>query len=278
MNAGQVHRNATDEALVTRLLSKALSKTKYSRIHAGLIESLIRDELGKRSSEKEVLKAVTGKLHQVGAAYFQRPPLYEPWLEKLAGCPRDVYSAEAKALCADMMGAHNSTRERLPILAEFFNTTLSSIAPVESILDMACGFNPLALTWMPVREDVRYFGCDIFSDMTDFLNEFYRHMNLAGEFSTCDLTSMQFTRKAQVAFLLKTLPCLEQLEKDISAGLLERIPADYLLISYPVRSLGGRAKGMGKTYETQFKNLAKRMKWNFERFEFESELAFLVKK
>jgi len=278
MAAGHARKNGIEESQVSELLAKVLSKSKYSRVHDGLIESLIRDELGKRDNEKEILKAVTAKLHQVGAAYFERSPAYERWLEKLADCPRDVHSAEAKALCAGLMGAHSSTRERLPIMDEFFHTALAGIAPVESILDLACGFNPLALDWMPVAAEIQYFGCDIFSDMTDFLNKFYRHMKLKGEFFTCDLTAMQFTRHARVAFLLKTLPCLEQIEKDISAEILERIPADYLLISYPVRSLGGHAKGMGKTYETQFNNLAARMKWDFERFEFESELVFLVKK
>ena len=82
----------------------------------------------------------------------------------------------------------------------------------------------------------------------------------------------------QVAFLLKTLPCLEQLDKGISPKLLDAVPADYLLISYPIRSLGGRAKGMGKTYETQFEKLMANRNWQVERFEFKTELAFLVKK
>lgn len=278
MNAGHTSKHVIEESQVSELLAKVLLKSKYSRIHDGLIASLIREELGKRASEKETLKAVTTRLHQVGAAYFQRPPAYAQWLEKFADCPRDVHSAEAKALCVELMGAHSSTRERLPIMEKFFQTTLAGIAPVKSILDLACGFNPLALAWMPVSAEIQYFGCDIFSDMTDFLNKFYHHMHLKGEFFTCDLTAMQFTQKAQIAFLLKTLPCLEQIAKGISAELLERIPADYLLISYPVRSLGGRSKGMGKTYETRFNNLAARMKWDFQRFEFEGELAFLVKK
>jgi 16S rRNA (guanine(1405)-N(7))-methyltransferase len=77
---------------------------------------------------------------------------------------------------------------------------------------------------------------------------------------------------------LKTLPCLEQIDKGIGVELLDRIPAEHLLISYPVRSLGGRAKGMGKTYETQFNEIAALKGWKFERFEFASELAFLVTK
>lgn len=260
------------------LLDKVLEKSKYRSIHPGLIASLIQEEAVKGRSEKEILKAVTGKLHQVGAAYFQRKPEYEKWSQRLETIPHDVKSPEVKSFCEEVMRSHSSTSERLNILEQFFHETLASIAPVESVLDLACGLNPLAAAWMPLTSEVQYFGCDIFSDMTGFLNEFYGHLSLAGCFSTCDLTEMRFTQSAQVAFLLKTLPCLEQINKGIGVELLERVPADHLLISYPVRSLGGRAKGMGKTYETQFNAMVATKGWKFERFEFPSELAFLVTK
>ncbi len=260
------------------LLAKVLEKPKYRHIHPELIASLLREETAKGRSEKEILKAVTGKLHQVGAAYFQRKPEYEKWYQRLAELPQDIQSDEVKSYCEETMRSHSSTSERLPILERFFKETLASIAPLKSVLDLACGLNPLAATWMPLARDIQYFGCDIFSDMTAFLNDFYAHTNLAGHFTTCDLTKMRFSQPVQVAFLLKTLPCLEQIDKGIGADLLDRIPADHLLISYPVRSLGGRAKGMGKTYETQFNELAAAKGWKFERFEFASELAFLVTK
>jgi 16S rRNA (guanine(1405)-N(7))-methyltransferase len=266
------------DTLTINLLGKVLEKPKYRHVHPELITSLIREEIAKGRSEKEILKAVTGRLHQVGAAYFQRKPEYEIWSQRLAELPHDIQSNEVKSFCLEMMRSHSSTSERLPIIEKFFKETLADIAPLKSILDLACGLNPLATVWMPLASDAQYFGCDIFSDMTGFLNGFFAHVNLDGRFTTCNLTEMRFPNKAQVAFLLKTLPCLEQIDKGIGAELLERIPADHLLISYPVRSLGGRAKGMGKTYETQFNELAAVKGWKFERFEFSSELAFLVTK
>lgn len=260
------------------ILENILKKSKYQNIHQPLILSLIEDELLKGRSQKETVKAVTAKLHQVGGAYFQQKPDYACWAERLKNCSGNIHSNELKALCVEMMSSHRSTRERLPILDEFFNRALESIAPVESILDLACGLNPLALAWMPVTQGAAYYGCDLFSDLAEFLNTFYAHIRRRGFFSPCDLTEMNFPSKAKVAFLLKTLPCLDQLEKGFSARILEEAPADYLLVSYPLRSLGGHAKGMGKTYENQFRELIAGTGWNVERFEFKSELAFLVKK
>jgi 16S rRNA (guanine(1405)-N(7))-methyltransferase len=253
-------------------------KTKYRAIQPGLIASLAKHELAKGRKLKDVIKEVSSRLHQVGAAYFTAPLDYPVLYAELAELPADLSSPQVKNFCVDHMRIHSSTQERLPFIEEFFLTTLESVAPLESILDLACGLNPLALPWMPLAKNIQYYGCDIFSDMTSFLNSFTGYFGVTGNFTTCDLTQLQFPQRAQVAFLLKTLPCLEQLEKGISERLLDVIPADYLLISYPIRSLGGRAKGMGKTYEAQFEKLMLDRNWPIKRFEFKTELAFLVKK
>lgn len=265
-------------AQIAAVVEAVAKKAKYRAIQTGLIESLAAEALAKGKKPKEAIKEVSAKLHQVGAAYFSGPADYASWQSELADLPTDLNHPAVKEFCQMHMRTHSSTQERLPILEEFFHTTLACIAPVTSILDLACGLNPLALPWMPLAEKCSYYGCDIFNDMTGFLNQFLAHFEITGRIESSDITQLKFPRQAQVAFLLKTLPCLEQLEKGISPVLLDAVPADALLISYPIRSLGGRAKGMGKTYETQFKKLMAGRNWRVERFEFKNELAFLVKK
>ena len=260
------------------VLEAILKKAKYRAIQPGLVEALADEELAKGRKLKDAIKEVSSRLHQAGAAYFSTAPDYAAWKAELTELPKDLNNPRVKEFCMRAMQSHASTRERLPILEEFFNTTLVSLAPVDSVLDLACGLNPLAIPWMPLAKSFRYSGCDIFSDMTGFLDQFTDHFGVERSFETCDLTRLNFTQHAKVAFLLKTLPCLEQLDKGISPKLLDAVPADHLLISYPIRSLGGRTKGMGKTYETQFEKLMANRNWQVERFEFKTELAFLVKK
>jgi 16S rRNA (guanine(1405)-N(7))-methyltransferase len=81
-----------------------------------------------------------------------------------------------------------------------------------------------------------------------------------------------------LALVLKTIPCLEQVDKTAGQQILENLPARYLLVSFPGRSLGGRAKGMIENYEAHFRNLIKGKDWKLQRFEFQSELAFLIDK
>jgi hypothetical protein len=83
---------------------------------------------------------------------------------------------------------------------------------------------------------------------------------------------------ADVAFLLKTLPCLERQEKGSSRRLLEALRARHVVVSFPVASLGGRGKGMRENYERGFAEMAKDGPWQIERLTFPTELVFVVKK
>ncbi|BBB49383.1 class I SAM-dependent methyltransferase [Pelolinea submarina] len=258
--------------------SAVLQKSKYEHIQPGLVEQLAARELVKGRKPKEAIKEVSAKLHQIGAAYFKLAPQYAHWLDELASLPNDPLSEDVRTFALQVMQAHSSTAERLPILAEFYADILAPLGPLESVFDLACGLNPLALPWMPLQAGARYFGCDIFSDLIAFDNAFLRHCGLDAHLETADIFHFEFKQPVQAALLLKSLPCLEQLEKGAAGALVDAVPAQFLLVSYPIRSLGGRSKGMRQTYNAQFKALTANKKWKITQYEFSSELAFLVEK
>lgn len=269
--------NASDLNLPA-VTAAVLQKSKYEHIQSGLVGQLAARELAKGRKPKEAIKEVSAKLHQIGAAYFKLAPQYARWLEELAQLPNDPAHEDVRAFCLQTMQAHSSTAERLSILEDFYASILAPIGPIESVFDLACGLNPLALPWMPLQAGARYSGCDIFSDLIAFDNAFLRHCGMDAHLETADIFHFEFKQPVQVALLLKSLPCLEQLEKGAAGILLEAIPAQYLLVSYPIRSLGGKSKGMRQTYTAQFEALTADKKWKVSKHEFSSELAFLVEK
>jgi 16S rRNA (guanine(1405)-N(7))-methyltransferase len=54
--------------------------------------------------------------------------------------------------------------------------------------------------------------------------------------------------------------------------------ATHILVSFPLRSLGGRDKGMAEQYAQRFQELIDAQGWSTERFEFATELVFRVQK
>ncbi len=254
------------------------SSDKYRRIAPEVIRSLLLKEMQKGKNGKEIIKSTRNKLHQIGSAYQEKPISYNALLEELQSLPSELEDPVVKAYILKALGSHASTRERLPILPRFFKETLQEISSLHSILDVACGLNPMAIPWMPLPTRFTYTACDIYEDMTGFLNDFFTYFNIDGKAQTCDLTQNLPSGSYDLALVLKTIPCLEQVDKEAGYRLLNQLNAAALLISFPARSLGGKSKGMVQNYERHFLDLTAGQSWKITRFEFPGELAFLVQK
>lgn len=261
-----------------RLVEAIRENAKYRAMDEGLVRRVGAQELASGRGWKEAVKAARGKLHQVGGAYQEGGIRYPAWLEELERLPRDLQHPAARDFCRRMMARHASTKERLPLLERFFADTLAAEAPVQSLLDVACGLNPLALAWMPAAADVTYTACDVYADMVDFLNRFFAHFGVRGAAHVCDLTAGVPAEVAQVALVLKTIPCLEQVEKHVGPRLLDGLNAGTLLVSFPARSLGGRGKGMPQFYEAHLREMLADRPWQVERYAYETEIAFVLRK
>jgi len=263
-------------APLQRLLMAVRKSGKYRHVSEQVVAHIGARELAARDDWREAVKATKNKLHQVGGAYFDGEAHYGEWLRQLRAAWAAGDSATFRSACAAVMQHHSSTRERLGILEQFYAVALAGLPPLRTVVDLACGLNPLAMPWMPLAQDAQYFAYDMYTDLADFLNGFMGVIGVAGQAVACDLVHEPPARSADLALVLKSLPCLEQLDRSASARLLDAIRADHVLISFPVHSLSGRHKGMVENYEARFWDLLNSRPWSVKRFAFATELAFLV--
>jgi 16S rRNA (guanine(1405)-N(7))-methyltransferase len=266
----------SQETELDRLVAEVLKSAKYRHVDAGLVYAIGTIELSKGRTFKEAVKATKSKLHQVAGAYQQGRMHYDTWLADLHRAHQSGDDHHFRATCRSIMQHHASTRERLPILDRFYTTVLSGLPPIRCVVDIACGLNPLAIPWMPLTADVRYHAYDVYADMVAFLNGCLALITPQGMAQVWNAVEAIPHQVADVAFILKTIPCLEQLDPEAGRHLLDGVDASYLVVSFPARSLGGRDKGMSTNYESRFQDLVAGRHWSIHRFEFQTELVFLV--
>lgn len=271
------HMQQQNDTLAT-LVASVRASANYRDVCAEAIAAIGERELAKRRNLKEAIKATKNTLHQVSGAYLNSQEHYPRWLAQLRSAAQSGNDETLRDACRHIINYHASTRERLPILEHFYTTILAELPPVHSVLDIACGLNPLTLPWMPLANDVTYYACDIYESMATFLNDALAVLGAQGHCEACDVRQSCPAHKVDVALLLKAIPCLEQVEKHAGQRLLRAINANYIVVSYPVRSLGGKNRGMVDYYTAHFNALVANEAWNIQRFEFTSELVFLVKK
>lgn len=266
------------DTTLAQLVATVRASPKYRHVSSTLVQNIGAQELAKRRNLKEAIKATRNRLHQIAGAYLEPHMDYPLWLDRLRQAAQTGDQQQIRRICREIMSHHASTRERLPILDQFYAITLAPLAPVRRILDIACGLNPLAIPWMPLAPDAEYLACDIYEDMIQFIAAFMTTFHLRGQAQVCDVITSCPTEHADVALILKTLPCLEQIDRSACHRLLHAINADHLLVSFPVQSLCARDKGMAASYEIRFREAIARTGWPIQRFTFATELAFLITK
>jgi 16S rRNA (guanine(1405)-N(7))-methyltransferase len=259
------------------LVAVVLQSKKYQTIYPDLVRRIGHIELIKRQNLKDAIKGTKNKLHLITGAYLDNKPPYSSWTKELNSVI-DARSGEITDVCLKILNFHNSTHERLPILDEFYSKIFQTISPVYSLLDIACGFNPIAIQWMPVFRSATYLAWDIYTDLVAFTNEFFRLVGQPGLAEVVDVLGIRMTPKVDVALLLKKIPCLENVDKLSGERLLDAIQARWIVVSFPVESLCGKEKGMRLNYENKFIKISDNRQWQVKRLEFSKELVFIIDK
>jgi 16S rRNA (guanine(1405)-N(7))-methyltransferase len=258
-----------------RIVSTVAASKKYRSVCRDTLYRIAERELANYQDLKAATKATKRRLHQVYGA-FEQGWDYERAFQQLAEAYQLGTEAGIEAACRQVMEGHTSTRERLPLLDHFYQAIFEITGTPSALLDVGCGLNPLALPWMDLPAEARYVPLDIDGARVDFLN---RYLSLAGyePLARCqDALSDPPEDRADVALLLKMSPTLERQETGATLRLIGQLDAPHVVVSYAVKSLGGREKGMLESYETHFRELISEREWSINKLIFPTELVLVA--
>jgi len=265
-----------NEQDITEIVQKIISSKKYKSIYDKTVERTVRQCLEKYE-KKHVEKKSRNILHQIWSAYYGQKPDFKHILDefkKNIGNGSDVKQEILK-----LLSVQSSTRERIPILNDFYGKIFSVAGCPSSIIDHACGFNPLTFLWMDLPENIKYQAYDIESNLTDFLKSIIDFLGLSDriEIRQGDVMVDEFGY-ADIVFMMKFLPVLEQQQKGSSIEVMRKQMCKHIVVSFPVKSLSGAEKGMIGFYSNWFENLIKDEDWQYNEILFDNELVFVVQK
>jgi 16S rRNA (guanine(1405)-N(7))-methyltransferase len=250
---------------------------KYRHLCPEVVLRMAEWAITRTRSQKEAVKTAKRKLHQVCGAYLGH------WESSalddlLAQMPQGRDMELLKPACRAIMQRHTSTSERLEFLPGLFESLFRITGVPSRVLDLGCGLHPFALPWMGLPGDVKYAAWDIDARCVALVNAFLRRIGLEPLAEWRDVLGDGPKPPADVAFLLKTLPCLEQQQKGCGARLLREISAPFVVASFPARSMGGREKGMRGQYTAALAEMLHGTSWRSTLVERGQELFFVVEK
>jgi len=257
-----------------------LEEVRQSRRYRHLTPSFILRVAGPHAARArrwtDAVKETKSHLHQVYGAYVGDLDV-APVIARLEAAQVEGPAA-VRTACREAMAEHVSMRERLPLLDRFYADVLAVTGPPGVVVDLACGLGSLALPWLGLPSGAQYHAYDVDRRFVDVGLAVLRATGMGGGAALWDIVAQPLPFAADVAFLLKAVPCLEQQEKGAARRLLGQVRARHVVVSYPTRSLGGAGKGMVAHYRAVMASLVEGQPWSATELPLAGELVFVVTK
>jgi 16S rRNA (guanine(1405)-N(7))-methyltransferase len=260
-----------------RVTDSIARSRRYRRVCETTVRRLAVDALrASGGNEREAAKRTKRALHQICGAYLPASPSWPRLRAELDACP-DEPEALRQTLRV-LMQQHASTRERLPVLEQFWNTLRPRLGATPRVLDVGCGLAPLSAPWQGLAPGARYAGVDIDAGLVELVRAALDRIGIEHDIRLGDALDHAPLPESDVALALKLLPTLERQAAGAGLALLDWLPAPKLVVSFPTRSLGGQARGMEANYSRGFEALLAQRPWRAERLELPGELVYLVQR
>jgi len=221
------------EALVDELLQAR--KYRGLNLPRETVHDLLEREMAHARTPKDALQAVRQKLHNLVAPYLGDPD-YGAAAAALDAA-FEAGPAAVKTACIDLLSAHASTRERIPILEDFYTGLFAVTGRPEEVLDLACGLNPFAWPWMGLPADTRYHACDLHGPRVALINHYFSLQGLAPLAEAGDILVNPPQIEAPVAFFFKEAHRFEQRRRGACREFIQALRVRWLLVSLPSENL-----------------------------------------
>jgi 16S rRNA (guanine(1405)-N(7))-methyltransferase len=280
---GRLHATSTGQpgdGPVRQIQAALAASRRYAAVAPVTVSRVARKALlATRGDIPEAVKRTKRGLHEIYGAYLPASqPDYPGLLGKLQAAASGGDRQAVRQVLRAAMTIHASTRERLPYLEAFYDEIFSRVPAPATVCDLACGFNPLAVPWMPLPPAVTYQASDIDGRLVQFVGSALGVLGFAGRAEVVDLIDEPAAQRADLTLLLKALPCLERQQAGAGWALLDAIDSPVLVVTFPTKSLGQRSKGMFQTYSAAFEAYLSDRPWRAEQAEIRGELIYVVRK
>jgi len=263
-------------------MEKEIRSILASRKYAGLMlpEETLRDlllqELPKYNSREDALKSARQKLHNIVAPYLDHTD-YDVCRKELKALKDNNDPAEMEAFCIRMLRQHDSTRERLPYMHDFYCCLQDLAENPAIVLDLACGLNPFALPWMSFDPACEYHAYDIHTPRVALENEFLQISGRQRLAEVRDILVQPPEIEADAAWLFKEAHRLEKRRRGCSRDLFAALNVKKILVTLPTRSLRGE-----RDLQTRMRHLIESATsgrpWKTEEIHFPGETLFCITK
>ena len=266
------------EVLALEIAAKIQASKKYQdlNIPQETLLNLIQQEMVRYKKSSDVMKSVRAKLHNIMAPYLGDLD-YELAEQTLQMAFANSDPAVMQETCANFLRQHDSTRERLAYIEDFYQSIFSICGQPQRVMDLASGLNPFALPWMDLPTSTQFYAYDIHPARIQLINHF---LQLSGREPLAEVRDVLVRPpqiEADAAFLFKEAHRMEKRQRGCNRGLWAALKVKYLFVSLPNRSLDGR-RDLRERMRHLVESSMQGQDWELGELDFPGETVYWMRK
>ena len=249
-----MQKNLIEKIKQKKELSGISSEAVQTSLDKVLSKYRINLEKLKKADEKIIIKEVRADLRRMSGMFQLIPSKKE----------------NLSSSFEELLKSHSSTSERL----SFYPTLKKLIKDlnINSILELGCGLNPLALA----DKDLIYHASDINEKELEIIKRFFKKNKVKGNVFVYDLRKIKRDLpSADICLIFKVLDLLPS-RKKTTEEIFDKINSKYFLISFSTRKLSG--KKMNRPTRIWFEKILEKKNLKYEKIIFTNEIFYLIAK
>lgn len=180
------------------------------------------------------------------------------------------FATQVKPDSENALHLHASTRERQADYA-LLKEKIYALKP-QSILDIGCGLNPIALA----KPGVKYFASDINESDLELVAKHFKKNRLDGQVYVSNaLTETQFP-EADLALLLKVVDLLDKKGHKRTEQVLKQLQVRHIVVSFSTKTLSGAP--MRHPQRGWIEQLLTRLNYSYTIWKTKNEIYYFITK
>lgn len=284
------------ELIISELITQIKSKKELSTLNDEFIKEILLKQLkelkidfskynsfkqfSRSSICKNIISKTRSQLRIIYGVFIKEPSSN---LKKILN-EISTYDDEKINL---ILASHQSSYERLNYYQEIYKKIFSILFDLKlkkdfSILDLACGFNPIAYKYLPIKPTY-YLASDLSNQDMNFIKDFFIKTKISGDAISLDLTNLKSIEKLNslqnfdVCFLFKALDSLESSSRHISKKLISNLNCKFFVVSFPTKTLGGK-KQILESKRSWFEKFCEKNNYILHTTDLNNELFYIFSK
>lgn len=271
------------------LVERLLTTKNYREIDPTFIEQIVKRAMKPNRSEKEILSQAKTKIQNATNRFRVGGVNYRGLISELGDDPlHEMEKIDRQLFCADWLRQHEASKDRIPFIRRYYEEIFAALPPIRSVIDLGCGLNPVALSFMHLPKDVAYSAFDLPMDLIDFLNEFFHFIGINGHAFQSNLHNGMPDVDGDLTFIQKTIPVLEKTRKGSGRALFDAIRTPYAVVSFvaskepkkehPKKDKSGKIREPKIRYDLVYDAIIAASDWQSTKLTYPNEVVYVLKR